>query len=137
MNVKHQKDQGRFFNWVRHFNKASFNRLTLIIAGRYMYAAVHHVGRRSKHAYTTPVLAFQITEGFIMPLPFGAATDWCRNVLAAGQCTIQWRGVTNAVNQPEVVAAATAHPLLPTWARRVLRLIPIRQFLKVHQIAAL
>jgi deazaflavin-dependent oxidoreductase (nitroreductase family) len=122
---------------VRHFNKASFNRLTLLFAGRYVYAAVHHVGRRSGRAYATPVFAFHIAEGFIITLPYGASTDWCRNVMADGQCTIQWRGVTYAVNKPEVVPVATACPLLPAWARLLLRLIPIRQFLKVHQIAAL
>jgi deazaflavin-dependent oxidoreductase (nitroreductase family) len=137
MAIAYQNGQRRFLNGVRHFNKVSFNRLTLMFAGRYLYAAVHHVGRRTGHAYITPVVAFPISEGFITTLPFGAATDWCRNVLAAGKCTIQWRGVTYPVTKPEVVAAATAHTLLPAWAQVLLRLIPIHQFLKVHQIGAL
>jgi deazaflavin-dependent oxidoreductase (nitroreductase family) len=134
MNVKHQKDQGRFLNWVRHFNKASFNRLTLTFAGRHVYAVVHHVGRRSGQAYTTPVVALSITDEFIMALPFGSATDWCRNVLAAGQCTIQRNGLTYPVTKPEVVAAVTARPLLPAWARLLLRPFRMLQFLKVRRI---
>jgi hypothetical protein len=135
MAVEQLGSQGQFLYRLRHFNKASFNRLTLMFAGRYVYAAVHHIGCRSGHAFTTPVFAFQNSEGFITPLPFGTATDWCRNVLAAGKCIIQYRGVSYAVNQPEVIAAETAHPFLPAWARLLLRPIPIRQFLKVKKIA--
>jgi deazaflavin-dependent oxidoreductase (nitroreductase family) len=137
MMVKQARSRGRFWTWLRHVNKASFNRLTLTFAGRHMFALVHHVGRRSGRAYNTPVVAWSHPDGFIMPLPYGADTDWCRNVLATGQCTIQWHGRTYPVTRPEVVATATARPLLPAWVRIVLRPIPVRQFLKVNRMAAI
>ena len=133
--VKQEQSRGRFWIWLRHANKASFNRLTLTFAGRHLFAVVHHVGRRSGHAYTTPVVALPVPDGFIMPLLFGAETDWCRNVLAAGQVTLQWHGLTYSVSRPEVVAAANAQPLLPTWARWLLRALGVRQFLKVARLA--
>jgi len=34
-----------------------------------------------------------------------------------------------------VVTAATAQPLLPTWARRLLRALGVRHFLKVDRLA--
>ncbi len=56
MAVKYQRRRGTLLEWVRRFNKAIFNRLILTFAGRHVYAVVHHVGRRSGHAYTTPVV---------------------------------------------------------------------------------
>jgi len=135
MMVKQERSRGRLRTWVRHVNKASFNRLTLTFAGRHMFAIVHHLGRRSGRAYTTPVVVWPLPDGFIMPLPYGTDTDWCRNVLAAGQCTIQWHGRTSPVTRPEVVAAATAQPLLPTWARRLFQVFRVRHFLKVDRLA--
>jgi len=135
MTVKQELSRGGFRTWVRHVNRDIFNRLTLTFAGRHVYAVVHHVGRRSGHAYTTPVVALPIADRFIIPLLFGADTDWCRNVLAAGQGTIEWHGLTYPVSRPEVVTAATAQPLLPTWARRLLRALGVRHFLKVDRLA--
>src|ERR1043165_845441 len=134
MTVKQQRSRGGFRSWLRHVNKASFNRLTLTFAGRHLFAVVHQVGRRSGRAYTTPVVAWPLPDGFIMPLPYGADTDWCRNVLAAGQGTLQWRGLTYNVSRPEVLGAATAQPLVPTWARWPLRAFRMRQFLKVDRL---
>jgi deazaflavin-dependent oxidoreductase (nitroreductase family) len=134
MTVKQELSHGRPPTWLRQVHKASFSRLTLALAGRHVFAVVHHVGRRSGHAYTTPVIGWPIADGFIIPLPYGADTDWCRNVLAAGQGTIEWHGRTYPVSRPEVVGATTALPLLPTWARWPLRALRMRQFLKVDQL---
>jgi deazaflavin-dependent oxidoreductase (nitroreductase family) len=136
MMVKQERSRGRFRTWLRHVNKASFNRLTLTFAGRHVFAVVHHVGRRSGRAYTTPVVAWPLPDGFIISLPYGADTDWCRNVLAAGQGTLQWHGRAYTITKPEVIATATAQPLLPAWVRIVLRPIPVRHFLQVNRSAA-
>jgi deazaflavin-dependent oxidoreductase (nitroreductase family) len=133
--VKQQLSRGRFRTWVRHVNRDIFNGLTLRFAGRHVFAVVHHVGRRTGRAYTTPVVAWPLPDGFLMPLPYGADTDWCRNVLATGQGTIDWHGRTYPVTGPEVVGAATAQPLLPTWARRLLGALRVRHFLKVDRLA--
>jgi hypothetical protein len=82
MTVKQALSRGRFRTWLRHVNRDIFNRLTLTFAGRHVYAVMHHVGRRTGHLYTTPVVALPIADGFMMPLLFGADTDWCRNLLA-------------------------------------------------------
>ena len=136
MTVKQELSRGGFRTWLRHVNKVSFNRLTLTFAGRHMFAVVDHVGRRSGRAYTTPVLAWPLPDGFIIPLPYGADTDWCHNVQAAGQGAVHWQGMIYSITKPEVIATAIARPLLPAWARIVLRPIPVRHFLKVNRIAA-
>ncbi|SRR6266540_701145 len=74
-----------------------------------------------------------IADGFIIPLTFGADTDWCRNVLAAGQCTLQWHGLSYTVSRPEVVGVATVRPLVPSWGRPLVRVLQISQFLKVYR----
>jgi deazaflavin-dependent oxidoreductase (nitroreductase family) len=135
MIVKQEQSRGRFWIWLRHVNKASFNRLTLTFAGRHVFAVVHHVGRQSGRAYTTPVVVWPIADGFIIPLPYGADTDWCRNVSAAGQGRIEWHDRTYTVTWPEVLDAAAGQPLLPAWARWLPRGVRVRHFLKVYRLA--
>jgi deazaflavin-dependent oxidoreductase (nitroreductase family) len=133
MAVKYHRRRGTLLELVRQFNKAIFNRLILTFAGRHVYAVVHHVGRRSGHAYTTPVVAVPIADGFIIALTFGADTDWCRNVLAAGQCTLHWHGLSSTVCRPEVVEVATVRSLVPSWGWPLVRLLRVRQFLKLYR----
>jgi hypothetical protein len=69
------------------FNKSFLNPLMLRMASRRRtyYAALRHVGRRSGRTYVTPVVAKLASDHtVVIPLPYGADTDWCRNLLAAG-----------------------------------------------------
>ncbi len=66
--------------------------------------------------------------GFVMPLTFGEAAGWYRNVRAAGSCVITWRGSDHAVAGPVIVDDETALPAFPGYERLALRLIGIRQF---------
>jgi deazaflavin-dependent oxidoreductase (nitroreductase family) len=87
------------------------------------YGVVHHVGRRSGAAYDTPVDATRTPEGVLIVLPYGPVTDWCRNVLAAGHCTLTLDGDQLALTAPGVIPANVAEPLLPAAvARRAHRL---------------
>src|SRR5579864_4989317 len=61
----------------KHFNQAA--RLT-------------HLGRRSGRAYVTPVSARPGGGHFWVALTFGTGSDWCRNVVAAGGCSLRWHG---------------------------------------------
>jgi len=89
-----------------------FNPLVLALAGTRLlplYGVITHRGRRSGKAYRTPVVVRPISDGFIVPMPWGERTDWFRNVRAAGECVIRWKGRDYALVQPEVVeTAATA-----------------------------
>ncbi len=110
-------------DWQRRFNKRILNPAILSLAGRPSspWALVHHVGRRSGQTYATPVRVRPTPEGFIIPLPYGSEVDWCRNVLAAGGCTISWPGHDYAVREPDVVDLATVLSLvpLPRWRTRM------------------
>ena len=108
-----------FRDWVRQFNKRALNPAILSFAGHPLrpYAVIHHVGRRSGQTYATPVNVRPTPEGFIIPLYYGSNVDWCRNVLAAGRCTITWKGNDYPVVEPEVIDPATVLSLvpLPRW----------------------
>jgi deazaflavin-dependent oxidoreductase (nitroreductase family) len=123
---------------IRRFNRAMLNPLMLRLADRFhgtYPAVVHHVGRQTGRRYRTPVVAQPVDGGFVIPLPYGTDTDWCRNVRAAGQFTIERAGQSFEVGNPEVVAPAEALPLVRDQARRAWRRFRIKNFLRVRSFS--
>ena len=93
---------------------------------------VRHRGRHSGQRYANPVIAFQTGDGFVISLPYGSGANWCRNILVSGAASIRWQGVEHPVVRAEVLGPAEALPLFPAALRPVLRLVRLRQFLRVH-----
>lgn len=86
-----------------------FNPLMLQFAGtRWLpsYGVLTHFGRRSGKRFRTPVVVLRTGDGFVVPLPWGEQTDWCRNVRAVGRCAIRWKGLDYQLAQPEVIDTA-------------------------------
>jgi hypothetical protein len=107
----------RRHDWIRRFNKAIFNRIMMAFAGKWSYAAViHHIGRRSGRAYQTPILCRPLGDYFYAPLPYGDGTDWCLNVLAAGECTLTWQNEAYHLTSPVIIGADEA---LPAFSERI------------------
>jgi hydroxylaminobenzene mutase len=82
------------------------NPLVLSLAGTRLlplYGVIEHHGRRSGKAYRTPVVVRPTSDGFIVPMPWGESTDWYRNVRAAGECVIRWKGRDYPLVQPELI----------------------------------
>jgi deazaflavin-dependent oxidoreductase (nitroreductase family) len=121
---------------MRAFNRRILNPPMLRFAGRrgFYAAVVQHTGRRSGRRYVTPVVAAPSGTGFIIALPYGADTDWCRNVLAAGGCTLQHRGVMYQVGAPRIVGASEALPAFSPVKQRAFRLARIRQYLQLQRL---
>jgi len=109
------------------------NPVVLRIAGRRhmpVVGIVRHRGRKTGRAYATPLgIRPAAAGGFVMPLTFGEAAGWYRNIVAAGWCVITWRGQDHAVADPVIVGRATALPAFPRYERLSLRAIGINQFL--------
>jgi deazaflavin-dependent oxidoreductase (nitroreductase family) len=120
-------------NAVRTFNKYVLNPAMIHLAGRkHWYAAViRHSGRRSGRSYVTPVVADRVTDGFIIPLPYGTGVDWLRNVLAAGRAAVTVGGQTYDVVEPKIIDAVTACPQLSARRRRAFQRFHIDNYLKV------
>jgi hypothetical protein len=53
---------------LRKFNRAVFNRVIKLFAGRFFYALVLHTGRISGKTYSTPVLAVKKENATFIPL---------------------------------------------------------------------
>src|SRR2546428_11123259 len=111
-----------------------FNPLAVRLAGsRYvpLWAIIRHRGRRSGRLYATPVAIAHTADALIVPLPFGADADWCRNVLAAGACVIRWKGREHQMIEPEIIEDS-ALPAFAMWERAALRALGIKRFLRLR-----
>src|SRR5215472_3545354 len=88
-------------------NKRS-NAIFLKIAGGRLraYSLLKHVGRSSGKPYATPLTAYPLGDGFVIALLYGDATtvSWCRNVMAAGECTLKTRGEEYVLGRPEIIS---------------------------------
>lgn len=91
-----------------------------VLAGRRFspWAVVHHRGRVSGRDLTVPVAVVATPDGFVINLPWGARTNWVRNVLAADGCTIRWKAVNHHMTAPTILDEAAARPFYSrlTWA---------------------
>jgi deazaflavin-dependent oxidoreductase (nitroreductase family) len=118
---------------IIQFNKHLLNPLALRMASRrpMYYAILHHVGRRSGASYSTPVVVKLTPEGAVIPLPYGAGTDWCRNVLDAGGCSVTLNGREMAFTAPTLTSAGVVEPLVPAATARVWRHAGIKRYLRL------
>lgn len=123
---------------VRRFNRRFMNPRQMKTAGTPgAYAGViHHVGRRSGRVYETPVGPVATDDGFVIVLPYGASSDWVKNVLAAGSATLVTEGQTYEVDQPEIVPLSDVVDLLPSKERRNLRFFRVEQALRTRRPGA-
>lgn len=119
---------------IRTYNKYVVNPLMMRLAGqKYWYASVvRHNGRRSGKLYSTPIVADQVGDSVLIPLPYGTQVDWVRNVLTAGKATIIRKGVTYEVVSPELISASQALPLLPRDRRHTFERVSIGHFLRAR-----
>jgi deazaflavin-dependent oxidoreductase (nitroreductase family) len=83
-----------------------FNKVAVRLAGHRffpLWAVLRHRGRKSGKEYSVPVAVIATDTSFIIALPWGRETDWVRNTLAAGRCTIRWKGVDYDCTDPTFV----------------------------------
>jgi deazaflavin-dependent oxidoreductase (nitroreductase family) len=112
-----------------------FNRVVLLLAGTRLlplYGVLKHRGRRSGKAFATPVVVRPTSDGFIVPMPWGEGTDWYRNVRAAGECVIRWKGRDYLSVEPEVLDSASAHASFSGFERTIMTRFHIDHVLRLH-----
>ncbi|TDE34069.1 nitroreductase family deazaflavin-dependent oxidoreductase [Actinomadura sp. 6K520] len=97
---------------MRGFNKAVTNRIQGVYAPYVPpLAMVVHKGRRSGREYRTPVTAFRSGRTLVIGLPYGADTDWVRNLLAEGRGGVERLGRARRIARPRVLTADEAREL--------------------------
>ena len=91
-----------------------------------LWALIRHRGRRSGTAYETPIAVVPTTDASIVMigLPWGAKTNWARNVLAAGDASLRWRGREVVLVNPRIVDGAEAERIAKAPFRPVLKRFP-------------
>lgn len=97
-----------------------------------LWALVEATGRNSGKMYRIPVATAPTPDGFVIPLPFGGATQWARNVMATGGATIRWNGGTYAVVDPEIIPASEAKQHFIAPIRALIPWTGIGDFLRVR-----
>ncbi|MEU3051105.1 MULTISPECIES: nitroreductase family deazaflavin-dependent oxidoreductase [unclassified Streptomyces] len=121
---------------VARFNKAIANHLVGPVLSRMPgFGKVHHRGRKSGRAFTTPVKLFRRGGDIIITLPYGPGSDWVKNVLAEGGCEITTRGRRIRVTDP-VVFTDDGTTKMPALTRRILSRVDATQFLSLTPVAA-
>ncbi len=101
-----------------------------------LWAVVHHRGRRTGREHSTPVQIRATPDEFVIALPFGGATQWLRNVEAAGGCTITWRGRDHRADAPRIVGRDEAAAAFGVWERPLLRIVGIESFVRLRRTDA-
>ncbi len=119
---------------MRRFNRDTVNVVIRLFAGfAPPLAVMYHVGRKTGLDYRTPITAFRTPRGYIVPLPYGVDTDWCRNVLEVGGGTVHAHGEKVGVENPRILHDDDALPLLPAPLRPVLRAAHLPGYLLVDR----
>ena len=117
--------------WVAAFNLAVTNRITSRFAGRLPgFGIVTHIGRKSGRLYRTPVNVFRAPEGFLIALTYGRESEWVKNVVTAGGCQLETRGVRCLLSAPTIVHDPTRQRF-PLPVRIALRLIGTTDFMQL------
>lgn len=100
-----------------------------------MAARLTHTGRRSGQTYVTPVGARRAGDSVLIPLTFGNQSDWSRNVLAAGGCSLRLEGIDYHATAPALLsreeAGADIRVAFGRLERASLRMLGIQQFLRM------
>ena len=122
-------------NTLRRMNRSVTNPRVMRTAGSEgtQTSVIEHTGRRSGRTYETPVDVIETTTRFLIALPYGARTDWLRNVLAADSAVVITGGERIEVSSPAVVATADVAELIPGRTMRTLRLFGVSQCLSLEK----
>jgi deazaflavin-dependent oxidoreductase (nitroreductase family) len=109
--------------------------MSIPLAGRRffpLWGIIRYSGRRSGRRYATPVVVQRTRDGFLIPMPFGGATHWAHNVLAAGGVTVRWRAREYRAVDPEVIDWPSARSGFPPLLRAMVPVTGICTFMRVR-----
>lgn len=117
--------------WLARINIVLTNRITSRFAARLPgFGILTHVGRKSGRVYRTPVNVFRVPEGFLIALTYGRESEWVRNVIAAGGCKLETRGVQYQLSSPNVVRDPTRRRF-PIPVPIVLRIVGADEYMEL------
>lgn len=113
------------------FHRAVTNQITSRFAARLPgFAIVVNVGRHSGKIYRIPVNVFWRGDRVLIALTYGRESEWVSNVLAAGRCDLEARGVSHQLFSPVIVHDPSGRQF-PFLVRTILRFINANDYLQL------
>lgn len=101
-----------------------------------LWAILVHTGRTSGTAYSTPIVALHTPDGFMIPLPFGDATQWAKNLFAAGGGSLRSGGRDHQIVEPRIVDGDAAAAYLPLPLRFMAGRLGLRDYVIVRRVSS-
>ncbi len=103
----------------------------IVPAARWLpvWAVLYHRGRKSGREYSTPVAVIKKKNVYRIALPYGTDVDWLRNVVAAGEFTIEHLGRTVTLTDLQVVHDPSVG-WAPPGGRQLLRRLGVHDHLQ-------
>jgi deazaflavin-dependent oxidoreductase (nitroreductase family) len=98
------------------------------------FAILGYRGRKSGEAYRTPMNVFRYGGGWVFALTYGSDVQWVKNVLAAGEATLEIRTRTIRLVDPELIVDPERR-LMPFGVRQLLGLMRVSVFLRMREPA--
>lgn len=115
--------------WVARTNRYALNPIVRRLAPHLPgFGVVVHRGRTSGREYRTPVNVFAREGGFVVALTYGRESEWVRNVLASGGCTLVTRGRSLPLTEPRLFHDERRRAV-PALVRFVLGILRVNDFL--------
>jgi deazaflavin-dependent oxidoreductase (nitroreductase family) len=99
-------------------------------------SVLKHRGHRSGRIYSTPVSSLPRDGFFWIGLAFGEDAGWTRNVMAAGECELRYRGADYRLVEPVVVDRSAVRSQLPLFLRIAGPAVGIHRILRMRGIKA-
>ena len=113
------------------FHRGFTNRVTSRFACRLPgFAIVVNMGRQSGKTYRTPVNVLWRGDRVLIALNYGRESGWVSNVLAAGGCKLEARGVSHQLFSPVLVYDPSRRQF-PFLLRAILRFIKAPDYLQL------
>jgi deazaflavin-dependent oxidoreductase (nitroreductase family) len=117
---------------LRPITTRLFNPLARRFAGRLpWFGILTYRGRTSGRTYHTPLNVFRRGDRYVFALTYGGDTQWVKNVVAAGSCTLRTRGRDIRLVDPEMFRDPT-RGLMPLPVRVILGLNDVSEFLRMR-----
>ena len=120
---------------MRQVNKVALNKVTRQLAPWLPgLGVVVHRGRTTGRQFRTPVNVFpRPGDRYVLALTYGSDTDWVKNVVAAGGCTLITRGTALELTAPRLFHDESRREIRVV-ERSILGLLHVYDFLELHAV---
>ena len=95
------------------------------------FGILDYRGRKSGRAYRTPMIAVRHGDEWVFALTYGSDVQWVKNVVAAGEATLEVRRRKIRIVDPELMVDP-ARRLMPPVLRQALGLMRVSEFLRMR-----